>query len=172
VDSVARVNDPAPVFELEDLDGELHNPAQAHGRLLVLNFWSAECPWSERADEQLQMLRREWGDRVDLWAIASNENEDRDNLREAAEARGLTVVLYDESHAVADLYGAQTTPHFFVIDRKGILRYMGALDDTTFRKREPEQHYLGAAIRALLAGALPDPQETPGYGCTIVRHQL
>lgn len=172
MDSVARVNDPAPSFELEGLDGELHDPAQVRGKLLVLNFWSAECPWAERADELLKPLRQEWGDSVELWAIASNENEDQDEIREVARARGLPVVLHDENHAVADLYGAQTTPHLYVIDREGILRYMGALDDTTFRKREPERHYLAAAIRALLAGELPEPKETPGYGCTIVRHQL
>jgi hypothetical protein len=81
-------------------------------------------------------------------------------------------VLRDQEHIVADSYGAQTTPHFFVIDRDGVLRYMGALDDTTFRKREPEKPYLAEAVRAVLAGKLPDPRETPGYGCTIVRHQI
>ena len=71
---------------------------------------------------------------------------------------------------VADLFGAQTTPHFFVLDQQGVLRYRGALDDVTFRQREPKNYYLHEAVQALLAGRLPEPAETPAYGCTIVRH--
>lgn len=172
MDSIARLDEPAPDFELHDLDGELHRPEKARGKVLVLNFWSAECPWSERADTQLRDLREEWGTEVELWAIASNVNEDMQSIRSTAAERGLPVVLRDRDHIVADRYGAQTTPHFFVVDREGILRYMGAPDDTTFRKREPERHFLAGAVRAVMAGERPDPQETPGYGCTIVRHQL
>jgi peroxiredoxin len=172
VDSVARINEPAPDFELPDLEGQLHRPSQVLGRLLVLNFWSAECPWSERADEQILPLWKAWGPEVELWAIASNLNEDIASMREAARVRGLPVVLRDENQQVADRYRAQTTPHFYVIDRSGVLRYTGALDDTTFRKREPERDYLASAVRALLEGGMPDPQETPGYGCTIVRHDI
>jgi len=172
MDSVARLNEPAPRFELADLSGRVHDPNQARGQILVLNFWSAECPWSARADEQLAVLRPAWGEAVQLWPIASNVNESAEAMRAAAEERGLACVLRDADHAVADLYGAQTTPHFYVIDREGVLRYAGALDDITFRKREAEGHYLADAVRALLDGRQPDPQETPGYGCTIVRHKL
>ena len=166
------MNEPAPEFVLPDLHGELHRPAEVRGQLLLINFWSAECPWSAQADEQLLTLREEWGPEVVLWVVASNVNEDLESMREAARERGLPVVLRDEDQAVADRYGAQTTPHFFVIDGGGILRYTGALDDTTFRKRDPEQHYLADAVKALLEGGIPDTQETPGYGCTIVRHEL
>ncbi|MEJ2011081.1 MAG: redoxin domain-containing protein [Anaerolineales bacterium] len=172
MDSIARLDEPTPDFELPDLDGKPHRPEEALGKVLVLNFWSAECPWSERADQQLRDMREEWGTQVELWAIASNVNEDMPSVRSTAVERGLPVVLRDQDHIVADRYGAQTTPHFFVVDRDGTLRYMGALDDTTFRKREPERHFLAEAVRAVLAGEQPDPQETPGYGCTIVRHQL
>lgn len=172
MDTVTRVNAPAPHFELRDLDGKPHSPEQERGRLLVLNFWSAECPWSARADAQLRSLLEEWGEGVQLWSIASNVNEDQASMRSAASERGLQVVLRDEDQTVADRFDAQTTPHFYVIDQEGILRYKGALDDTTFRKREPEQSYLADAVGALLAGELPDPSETAGYGCAIVRHHL
>ncbi|MCJ7567453.1 MAG: hypothetical protein MUO58_07925, partial [Anaerolineales bacterium] len=81
-------------------------------------------------------------------------------------------VLRDAEHAVADLYGAVTTPHFFVIDENGVLRYRGAPDDTSFRQREPTVYYLKDAMEALLNGREPNPAETAGYGCTIIRHSL
>ena len=70
---------------------------------------------------------------------------------------------------MADLFDAQTTPHVFVIDRDGILRYRGAVDDVTFRKRNPTRFFLDEAVEALLEGHLPALTESPAYGCAIVR---
>ena len=172
MDSLIQINQPAPEFELADLKGVLHRLAVAQGQVLVLNFWSSECPWAQRGDGILAELRPAWGDRVELWSIASNANETDEQLALAAAAREPGLVLRDAEHVVADLYGAVTTPHFFVIDEKGILRYRGAPDDTSFRQREPTVHYLKDAVEALLNGREPNPAETAGYGCTIVRHAL
>ena len=79
------------------------------------------------------------------------------------------MVLIDANHAVADLYEAVTTPHIFIIDREGILRYRGAVDDVTFRQRKSTRIYLDEAVESLLNGQRPTLTETPAYGCTIVR---
>ena len=95
-------------------------------RVAVLVFWSAECPWSERADETLHEYMQAWGAAVAWWSIASNANETPEDVRQTAAARQVPVLLLDRDQAVADLYGAQTTPHFFVVDADGKLRYQGA----------------------------------------------
>ena len=69
----------------------------------------------------------------------------------------------------SDLYAAVTTPHPYVLDQDGILRYQGALDDVTFRQRTPTRFYLRQAVEAVLAGHAPEPAQTSPYGCTIVR---
>ncbi len=102
-------------------------------------------------------------------SIASNKSESVEALRTAAETRRLPMVLHDAHGAVADLFEAQTTPHVFVIDREGILRYRGSVDDVTFRQRTPTRFYLDLAVESLLEGHLPALTETPAYGCTIVR---
>lgn len=104
-----------------------------------------------------------------MLSIAANRNEPLQMLEEAAKARRIPTVLVDVQHAVADLYGAVTTPHVFVIDREGILRYRGAVDDITFRQRFATRFFLQEAIEALLEGRLPALPETPAYGCAIVR---
>jgi hypothetical protein len=71
---------------------------------------------------------------------------------------------------VAGRYGAQTTPHAFLIDRQGILRYRGAVDNVSFRERKPTRFYLQEAVEALLAGQLPEVTEVQPFGCTIVRY--
>lgn len=90
-------------------------------------------------------------------------------LQDAAHARNLDLILKDAAAQVADLYEAQTTPHCFVVDESGILRYRGAFDDRTFRNRIASRRYLREAVDALLLGRMPDVQETMPYGCTIVR---
>jgi hypothetical protein len=56
-----------------------------------------------------------------------------------------------------------------VVDKGGILRYRGAVDDVTFRNRKATRFYLKEAVESLLDGRLPGLTDTPAYGCTIVR---
>ena len=163
------INHPAPDFELADLQGKLHKLSDYRGRIVIVNFWSAECPHSERADRSTMACLVQWGADVELLSIAANRSESTQMLEEAANTRRLPRVLVDAEHVVADMYQAQTTPHVFVVDREGILRYRGAVDDVTFRHRQATRFFLEEAVEALLDGRLPEMQETPAYGCTIVR---
>jgi peroxiredoxin len=161
---------PVPDFSLPDLDGRQHPLADYREKIVVLNFWSAECPHAERTDRELLRMQAQWGGKVVVLNIASNANESLDLLRAVASERGLAPVLVDKRHEVADHYVAVTTPHVYVIDGEGLLRYQGAFDDVTFRQRTPTRSYLQEAVEALLAGRKPPVEQTQSYGCTIVRH--
>ncbi len=169
MDSIANVGQRAPDFSLKDLNGVPHRLEDVLGRIVIINFWSAECPWSEKIDKKLAELLSIAGIDISLWSIASNANEPMDMLISGAEARRLSVVLRDQDHAVADLYGAVTTPHFYLIDPDGVLQYKGAFDDATFRQPDATQDFLGEALQAVQESRQPDPKETPGYGCAIIR---
>jgi peroxiredoxin len=163
------LNQPAPGFALPDLDGRIHRLDDYRGRIVIVNFWSCECPHSERTDRSTLACLAQWGPDVALLSIAANRNEPVEALAAAARTRRLPGVLLDADQAVADLYEAMTTPQAFVIDRGGCLRYRGAVDDVTFRQRAPARFFLEQAVEALLEGRDPSPAETPAYGCTIVR---
>ncbi len=136
------IGQPAPWFQLLDLEEKQVALGDYLGRTVLINFWSAECPWAERADRFLV----DWKDRIILLSIASNANESVDLLKQEAAKRGLPVVLCDPYQRVADLYGAVTTPHVFLLDTGGILRYQGAFDDITFRQRTATRNlYSGSA---------------------------
>ena len=170
MDTMIKTGALAPGIELPDLEGNLFRLSDWRGKIVVVNFWSAECPWAENADHELNEYRSAWGEEVSLWPVASNANESRDLLSKAAVERGLSFVLHDANQQTADQYGAITTPHLFVIDREGILRYQGAFNDVTFRQRTPTRHYLREAVEALMDGRDPDPAQTQSYGCTLVRY--
>ena len=164
-----EINRTAPNFELPDLDGNVHRLSDYRDRIVIINFWSQECPQVERTDRVLTTFLPEWGDEVTLLPVASNDNETVEDLRKVSIRRGLPIVLHDAGHVVADLYVAVTTPHVFVVDREGVLRYRGAFDNLTFRQRQVTQTYIKDAVEALVAGKSPDPAQTTPYGCTIVR---
>jgi len=164
-----QINQLVPDFELPDLNGKRHRLSDHRGRIVIVNFWSCECPHSERTDKAILSMFVQWQDDVTMLTIASNRNESAKALREAAETRRLPEVLHDADCRVADLFDAQTTPHVFVIDRDGILRYRGSVDDVTFRQRKPTRFFLDEAVESLLSGQFPTLTETPAYGCAIVR---
>ncbi|MCC7171975.1 MAG: redoxin domain-containing protein, partial [Planctomycetes bacterium] len=79
-------------------------------------------------------------------------------------------VYADHGNKVADLFGAQHTPHCFVIDQKGVLRYVGGLDDDPQgNKGDATKQYVRDAIDALLAGKEPAVKESKPYGCGVKR---
>jgi peroxiredoxin len=164
-----KINQPAPDFELPDLNGRLHRLGDYRGRIVIVNFWSCECPHSERTDKAIMAMLMQWHNEVVMLSIASNRSENVEAVKNAADVRRLPTVLIDAQCFVADMFEAQTTPHVFVIDREGILRYQGATDDATFRKRTPSRFFLGEAVESLLEGHLPALTESPAYGCAIVR---
>jgi len=174
--NIMEINQPAPDFELPDLECKIHRLSDYHGKIVIVNFWSCECPQSERTDKAIMAMfaqraaqvRRD-ASRVVLLPIAANRSENVEALKNAADARHLPTVLRDANCFVADLYEAQTTPHVYVIDRDGVLRYQGAVDDVTFRNRIPSRFFLDEAVESLLEGHLPALTESPAYGCTIVR---
>jgi peroxiredoxin len=165
-----ELNQPAPEFTLPDLEGRIHMLSDYRGRIVIVNFWSAECPHSERFDADVTAWLPQWDPDVALLSIASNANEPDGMLAAVARQRTIPVVLRDADQRVAGRYGALTTPHAFLIDRQGILRYRGAVDDVSFRQREPTRFYLQEAVEALRAGRLPEITDVQPFGCTIVRY--
>ncbi len=164
-----EIDKPAPDFSLPDTEGQVHHLSQYRDRILIINFWSCECPHSERTDIAIMAKFIQWHDQVAMLSIASNRNESAQAVKEVAAMRGLPTVLLDADCLVANLYEAQATPHVFVIDRESVLRYRGAVDDVTFRKRTPSRFFLDEAVESLLKGRFPVLTESPAYGCTIVR---
>src|SRR5512138_3390855 len=100
------INQPAPNFELPDMHGNLHTLNAYRGKIVIVNFWSAECPHSERTDHSTMACLVQWGDDVAMLSIASNRSESARDVEEVARTRRLPTVLIDAEHSVADLYEA------------------------------------------------------------------
>ena len=152
-----QLNEPAPDFELLDLQGVSHKLSDVLAeRSSSSIFGRRSVPTrSGQITILLDLVANDGMARSSCCLSQRIENESVQRVAEAAKARRIPEVLMDSDHIVADLYEAFTTPHVFVIDREGILRYRGAVDDITFRRRQATRFFLQEAVEALLNGHLP-----------------
>ena len=81
-----------------------------------------------------------------------------------------TAYLLDPSGKVGHLYGAKTTPHMFVIDKAGVLRYMGGIDSIKSTDQDDvakATQYVTQALRELAAGTPVSVPTAEPYGCSV-----
>lgn len=91
-----------------------------------------------------------------------SEDQPYKGLRTVLEKKGLKFrVFVDHGNKISDLFQAATTPHSYVIDAKGVLRYAGALDGTV---EKSDRTYVRDAIEAVLAGKEVKDKQTQPYG--------
>jgi AhpC/TSA family len=74
--------------------------------------------------------------------------------------------LHDESQQVAREWGAEITPHVFVLDGEGRLAYHGA-PDADYDDASHGAAWLREALDHVLEGREPERSRTDPVGCTI-----
>jgi peroxiredoxin len=165
------VNRPAPDFSLPLVGGGRLALYELRGSVVVIHFWSAECPWSRRADLVLVYRQMMWERRnVRTVGVACNVNEPESEIKYEADLRRVKYpIVMDALQETTLAYRVQNTPHFVVLDPRGILRYSGALDDGSATHRLPKTRFLDLAIDAVLKDQAPNPAVTRTYGSALVR---
>ena len=136
----------------------------------ALVFLGTECPISNRAVPTLNELS---GDAKDAGAVVVGVISDPTVTRKAAiefaSARGIKFpLMFDSSGEIARRLAPRRTPEAFVIDREGVVRYHGRIDDAQNPARV-RQSSLRLAIDAVLAGRDVPAPETKAFGCAIPR---
>ena len=170
-----ELGSPAPSFELPATDGgTYHIDDFDDAPVLVVMFICNHCPYVKAVLDRLVELGRTWeDDQVAFVAISSNDAErypadSFDKMKELAESKEFPFpYLYDESQEIAEAYGAQCTPDYFVYDDERALAYSGRLDDNWKEPDQVQSRDLHDAIVALLEGKQPDPEQHPSMGCSI-----
>jgi Peroxiredoxin len=136
----------------------------------VVLFISTICPVSNSYNLRMKNLYRDYAPKgVKFQFLNANQNETQAEVEEHARRAGFPFpVTKDVDNAMADRLGAQYTPESFLIDREGVVRYHGRIDDAQNPARV-RQSSLRLAIDAVLAGREVAAPETKTFGCTIKR---
>lgn len=171
------VGDKAEDFSLRNVDGRMVSLADyPDARGFIVVFTCNHCPYAQLYEQRIIDLHRRFNPRG-FPVIAINPNDPSivpdDSFDEmvvrAREKRYPFVYLYDSTQTVYPKFGANRTPHVFILDQRLVVRYIGAIDDNPETPGAVRSRYVENAVNALLRGERPDPDFTRAIGCTIKR---
>ncbi|TWT47518.1 redoxin domain-containing protein [Botrimarina hoheduenensis] len=142
------------------------------GPVLVVAVLGVECPLAKLYAPRLQELAEQYAAQgVRIIGVNANRQDTLAEIGAYARRHGVTFpLLKDNQGWLIDQLGATRTPEVFVLDRRGLVRYRGRIDDqyaVGVLRDAPEQHYLRDAIDALLSGNDPPIASTESVGCLI-----
>jgi thiol-disulfide isomerase/thioredoxin len=164
----------APQFALVNaVDGKTVAFRPGDGKLSVVVFTCNQCPYAKAFEPRIIELAKQYQAKgVVFYAIDPNDEnqyavESLGEMKARATTHGYPYpYLKDADSAVAHAYGARVTPHVYVIDGGGTLRYRGYVDDSA-KLDERRTTGLANALDDLLAGKAVSNQTTRAFGCTI-----
>lgn len=180
-----QIGQKAPLmdYKMLNIDGKEHSlKSLLQKRGLVVVFSCNTCPFVvgsesfEGWEKQYNMLK----DRAEALGYgfvlinsnqAKRDGEDSmDQMINHSKKMEYTMpYLLDENSALANAFGAKTTPHVYVLNGNGELIYTGAIDNSVDSKRKSDEHYLLIALANDSSGKKIELNSTPPRGCSIKR---
>ncbi|MCF3644055.1 thioredoxin family protein [Planktothrix agardhii] len=170
------INRYAPDFELPGIDDEVHHLARylKEYRAVVVIFMCNHCPYVHSYLNRLKQLQKDYQERgVILVGINANDatqypDDSFENMKSfATEQRFNFPYIRDITQEVAHCFGASNTPETFLLDREGIVRYQGLIDDNSQFAENVTVPYLKNAIAQLLNNEPITTERTDAIGCSI-----
>lgn len=164
--------DTAPEFELPATDGSRHSLADDAAATVV--YWTCNhCPYALAWESRMHAIADDYAARgVRVLAINSNDAErypadSIEAMAERVESEGWAhPYLHDESQEVGRAWGAEKTPHVFVLDSDLVVRYEGAPD----ADYDDESHggaWVRESLDAVLEGREVARPRSEAIGCSI-----
>ena len=172
----------APGFELVDSYGENISLSNFEGKTVVLEWTNHDCPYVAKhyATGNMQNTQEQAKDQGVVWLTIISSAPGTQGYVLPAKANELTAtrnaqpnhVLFDPEGGVGKMYGAKTTPHMYVIDKKGALRYQGAIDDAGgpdfwTKNLLDADNYVKNALGEMQDGQAISTKVSKPYGCSV-----
>jgi len=175
-----EIGRPAPDFSLPSAFGETVSLSDYQGKFVVLEWTNYDCPFVKKfySAGKMQALQAEYTGKDIIWLSVNSSAPGQQGNYTPVEWNQMVIkkkavpthVLLDEDGTVGRRYGAQTTPHMFVINREGDVIYQGAIDDTpsTDPNDIPESvNYVERALDEALSEKPVSIPSTKSYGCSV-----
>ncbi len=174
--SPLKVGDKAPDFELVGVDDKTYSLSDMKDKKgYVVIFTCNHCPYSVAYEDRIIQLQKDYEPKG-YQVIAINPNDPAVNADDSFAKMKIRAneksfnfpYLFDEGQKVYPKYGATRTPHVFFLDSNLIVKYIGAIDDST----EPsgvDEKFLENALIAHINNVKIEMPFTKAIGCTIKR---
>ncbi len=174
------VEAPAPAFTATTADGKTVNLADYKGRTVVLEWTNHDCPYVKKhyGSGNMQSQQKDATGQGVVWLQVISSAPGQQGFVDGATAKKLnadrgaapTATLLDPKGELGRLYGAQTTPHLYVIKGDGTLAYKGGIDSIPSAKVEDiakAEPYVKLALADVAAGRKVEKASTRPYGCSV-----
>ncbi len=135
--------DPAPDFQLENLDGETVTLSQLRGSPVMVNFWATWCSHCRDEVPYIQEVYEGWiGKSPSVVILTISVRESQETVRQFMDDNSLSFpVLLDGDGKVSIRYDVAAIPASFFIDKNGIIQatklgnFLSAADIEDFLKK-------------------------------------
>ncbi|MFN4915040.1 MAG: thioredoxin family protein [Sphingomonadales bacterium] len=165
-------------FKLPNVDGKkmgLSTNKSAKGYIVI--FTCNHCPYSVAYEDRIIALHNIYASHgYPVVAINPNDavqypDDSYPEMQKRAKEKGFTFpYLHDESQAIATQWGAERTPHVYVVKKekkKFVVKYVGAIDNNSEDAAAADKKYVEDAVNSLLAGKDPEVSFTKAIGCRV-----
>jgi thiol-disulfide isomerase/thioredoxin len=164
----------APGFSLTNVvDGSTVSFVPDDGKVKVVVFTCNGCPYAKAFEDRIVSIGRDYAKRgVAFYALDPNDDqqypvETSAVMKQRAAAKNYPFpYLKDGDSRIAGTYGARVTPHVFLVDGSGVIRYRGYVDDSA-KEKERSHAGLSDALDAVLAKQPIKVTATRAFGCSI-----
>lgn len=173
----ATIDKRAPEFTLKNAKGDEVKLSGFADKIVVIEWINFDCPYVRKHYDggAMNATRKKYAEKGVVWLLVCSSAPGKEGhftgeaLTTRIEKEGCDAACYliDEDGKVGLKYKARTTPHMFVIDKKGVLRYQGAIDSVKSAKKEDIEgatNYVSAALDEVLADKTVSTKETKPYG--------
>jgi peroxiredoxin len=114
----------APEFSLPSLKGATVALSSLKGKVVLIDFWAQWCEPCKKELPELDRLAKQYAPKG-VVIVAVNIDKQRDNAERMVKQLGVSLpVLLDPAGSVAGSYDLPKMPTSFVVDKKGIVRYV------------------------------------------------
>ena len=177
-----EIDSEAPNFELTDTYGDKVSLESFKGKKVVLEWTNHGCPFVAKhyKTKNMQSTQELAKSEDVVWLSIISSAPGTQGYVTKEEANALTTtreaspahVLLDPTGKAGMLYSAKTTPHMYVINEEGLLKYQGAIDDAggrgfMFKDLLEANNYVKTAIKELNQGKKISNPVTKPYGCSV-----
>lgn len=144
----------APDFTLPTLDDNkitLSSNFKAPGKVVVLDIWATWCPPCKAEIPYLIKLHKDYANKgVKIIGVAIDEKKDTVASFAKEQKINYTIALDPKAEKIGKSYGVTGIPVTYIIDKKGIIRYVHSGFPRDAKEAKKEAAKIESEVKSLL----------------------
>ena len=169
--SRAKINQPLPAFAVQTLDGKGLSKSSFAGKIGLFVLADTQCPCVQAVEGRIDALAKKYrAQGLKVAYVFSMPNEKPLQIARYMQDHQIAFpAIVDRDQKLLKMLDGRASSEVYLSDKKGVLRYHGRVDDSTFDPKAVKSRDLENAILALSQNRRVAKSEVPALGCAIPR---